>query len=714
MSKNIFTFIFILSFLHSQYQNPTESKVKLKFNNAWLSLQQKRYELSIEQFSEILILDPKNWLTLYYLGKAFYYAGYINEAIGQWQNIIKIHGQNPYLINYLNDLEFFKKPIYRETLDSFVLINTFPKFGTINQKKILKPLSLIHIDSNNKLYILEKNSSSLLSMDINGNYQGKILLYKNPLSQINKINPNNFLFKNIKNIINIKELFLISHFQTDNLIFWNQEGKQIKSIGKKGIDREVGKIVEWLGPYGTAVTEEGNLFVSDSGNSHIDYINTNGELIYSFGERGQRKGQLLFPTGLFYSKNRKLLIVADSGNNRVSLFSKTGVFLDDFGQEIFKKPHQVLLHPNKNNILFVLDSHSIYICDLEKKIYQPIFDKSHLLIPINMNIDQHGILYVINAKNQSIEVFIPANWKYNNLRTEILQIDIKNFPDIYLQVNVATKNGLPIFNLNANNFEVIENNQLIPFSIVQTSLNQKKTQIHFLIENSINMSKNQLKLKQILNELLILIQNKKVNKNQNYQWRVSIFDDKNITQVIDYTTSLPLTLNKVIKKLTTNINPPVKQNKKIISIGKTLKYTINEQINHSQKKAVIIITSSTYGEENFFIEKYTTMMFFAKHNQVPIYIVYLPSKTNNKINEQKHSLLEKLSFNTHGLPIKYENTSDLIKLINHLAKTHNSIYTFKYKSINEQGKPGIFRNIQIKSKFRSMVGTDPYSGYPIP
>ena len=74
------------------------------------------------------------------------------------------------------------------------------------------------------------------------------------------------------------------------------------------------------------------LFVTDSKAHQVVVFDlASGELLSTFGERGEGEGQFNFPSALAFSPDRQLLVV-DQINGRVQAFDLDGTFVDAFGE----------------------------------------------------------------------------------------------------------------------------------------------------------------------------------------------------------------------------------------------------------------------------------------------------------------------------------------------------------------------------------------------
>ena len=106
---NLLLFAIFCSFLFPQKEYVFDiDKIRLKnlFNQGMNYYQNKSYEAAISKFLQSLKIEPRNNRIRYFLGEAFYKAGYIENAITQWDNIIKLGGQDSYLSQKINQIYY--------------------------------------------------------------------------------------------------------------------------------------------------------------------------------------------------------------------------------------------------------------------------------------------------------------------------------------------------------------------------------------------------------------------------------------------------------------------------------------------------------------------------------------------------------------------------------------------------------------------------------
>ena len=76
-------------------------------------------------------------------------------------------------------------------------------------------------------------------------------------------------------------------------------------------------------PFGVAVGNNENVYVSDEWRNTISVFDRSGKFIRKFGETGSGRRRVLRPAGLACEKNGNLIVV-DSGNNRLQVFTPEG------------------------------------------------------------------------------------------------------------------------------------------------------------------------------------------------------------------------------------------------------------------------------------------------------------------------------------------------------------------------------------------------------
>ncbi len=154
------------------------------------------------------------------------------------------------------------------------------------------------------------------------------------------------------------------------------------------------------------------LYVTDAVACKVYAFNQHGEVLFSFGERGEKAGQFNFPTHIFWS-SAGLIYVTDSMNFRVQIFNESGDFRTAFGHHgdgsgDFSMPKGVVV--DKLGTIYVVDmlfdnvqlfnERGEFLLTLGRRGY----DQGEFWLPGGLSIDDNKML-ISDTYNQRIQVF---------------------------------------------------------------------------------------------------------------------------------------------------------------------------------------------------------------------------------------------------------------------------------------------------------------------
>jgi streptogramin lyase len=100
---------------------------------------------------------------------------------------------------------------------------------------------------------------------------------------------------------------------TSELVTYSLDGKEENRV----------HICDCFSPRGMSLSNDGNLWVTDTGFNKVNKVRVDGTLISSIGERGDGPGQLIEPSSVWESPEG-YLFVTDAGNKRVQSFTPDG------------------------------------------------------------------------------------------------------------------------------------------------------------------------------------------------------------------------------------------------------------------------------------------------------------------------------------------------------------------------------------------------------
>jgi len=164
-------------------------------------------------------------------------------------------------------------------------------------------------------------------------------------------------------------------------------------------------------PVAVSFDDEERLYVSDSTGK-----------VFGFGARGEFRfaattagpAALIRPTGIAYSKHRKLLYVVDTLANRVHAFDTSGAFVFSFGQrgddaQGFNFPTHIFW--SSSGELYVTNSLAfrIEIFDEDGKALGSFGrhgdGSGDLAMPKGIAVDQDGVIYVVDSLFDNVQLF---------------------------------------------------------------------------------------------------------------------------------------------------------------------------------------------------------------------------------------------------------------------------------------------------------------------
>ncbi|XP_032232491.1 E3 ubiquitin-protein ligase TRIM71 [Nematostella vectensis] len=201
----------------------------------------------------------------------------------------------------------------------------------------------------------------------------------------------------------------VSDTQKNCVHVFDAEGRKVMDIGGYGTDD--GQLNY---PAGVAFDKGNkNLIVADRDNHRVQLFNRkNGKLVKKFGVNGKTNGQFNRPNGIFVDQNGRM-IITDWHNHRVQVFNSEGRFQFAFGsspQDQLKHPRDAIYHEpaekffvsdTGHNVLKVYDKKGKFL----RTIGKPGNKKGELFSPRGLAIDKKGRLIVCDFDNHRLQFF---------------------------------------------------------------------------------------------------------------------------------------------------------------------------------------------------------------------------------------------------------------------------------------------------------------------
>ena len=199
----------------------------------------------------------------------------------------------------------------------------------------------------------------------------------------------------------------VTDVESHRLSMFNSEGKLVKSVG--GVGDKTGQFDH---PHGIALGQDNKLFICDSNNDRIQVFDTNLKFVFCFGKVGSGEGEMSCPYDLTFDPAGSVY-VADCGNHRVQVFSQNGTYLRTFGVRGSgpgELSYPVGIHVDHDHV-YVAEggNHRISIFYTSGAFITSFgrwgSGEGELMSPVGITTDQDGFLYVCDTHNNRIQVF---------------------------------------------------------------------------------------------------------------------------------------------------------------------------------------------------------------------------------------------------------------------------------------------------------------------
>jgi len=179
---------------------------------------------------------------------------------------------------------------------------------------------------------------------------------------------------------------------------FNRHGELVMKLGTPG------KPAEQDGdpfnqPTDLAIASTGELFVSDGyGNARMHKFSPDGELLLSWGERGNGPGQFALPHSVRVDEYDRVW-VCDRENRRIQIFDTDGNFLTEWTG--LQRPATIFFDPNEDVVYVAELDYQVSIYTLDGKLItrwgggrESDEPGEFLACPHGIWVDSHGDLYV--------------------------------------------------------------------------------------------------------------------------------------------------------------------------------------------------------------------------------------------------------------------------------------------------------------------------------
>ena len=190
--------------------------------------------------------------------------------------------------------------------------------------------------------------------------------------------------------------------QAQVVLKFDADGRQLFSLGKKGVAGTMESTDAFNGASDVAMAENGDIFVSDGEgqNTRVVRFSKDGQFLKLWGSKGAAPGQLQTPHGIAID-GRGRVWVADRGNKRLQVFDQDGRYLDQMTQ--FGTPVSLAIQGETLYVASPAPENTVTVGTLDGEVLEVIrgLDSPH---GIAVSVD--GAVYVAQSGGKSIEKFV--------------------------------------------------------------------------------------------------------------------------------------------------------------------------------------------------------------------------------------------------------------------------------------------------------------------
>lgn len=371
-----------------------------------------------------------------WLGKAYYRSGMEGEALAAWRRAYD-NGYGDILMQ--NRIEVVsERRVTGSSYENELRYTEAGSFPGINGSTLIfgEPVSVLPEDDGSA-WIVAYGTNELVKINVNGTVvrraEGPLNGFDRPLDII-KLRDGNLL---------------VSESAGDRLALLNSNGGFIKYIGSKG--RGVGQCI---GPQYLAEDSNGNIYVTDYGNSRVDVFDKDGNGLFYFGRADGSFAGLQGPTGVAVVDYR--VYVADSVTGAIYEFDTAGNFVRNLVQEkTFYRPESMKVWAG---YLVICDSNKVISVDTTTGATYESARTGNAPSRLTSAVpDVNGNVLVTDMRSNEVYVMAKMQELVGGLFVQIERVNADRFPNVTIELRVENRHRQSVVGLREENFYITEN-----------------------------------------------------------------------------------------------------------------------------------------------------------------------------------------------------------------------------------------------------------------
>ncbi len=386
------------------------------YNDAWISLEKS------------ISLQPANTLAQVWLGRSQWKAGYEQEALRTWRQLLD-SGKGSALVRDWIDVLTLRRGLGRELAGKSTFVVSAELDGSVRGGYPFRRPTSIRPREDGTFWLVAFGSNEVLHFDANFRLlealRGGLPGFDRPYDVVEADNGTLF----------------VSEYGANRIARCNFRGEKIATFGGTGSGPGL-----LLGPQYMTIDTRGYLWVTDWGNSRVVRFTQDGAFVQAIpGIRG--------PTGIAAWEDR--LYVSDKPGKQILVFDLNGNPLSTIGEGTLQEPEGISF--TASGTLLVADGNRILECDLERETWTVRGDTSaHTKRLVHQASTANGDVLGADFDQNRVVLLSDVTTLYAGLVVRVDRVNSVKFPEIYADISVENRYGRPVAGLGIDNFIVTE------------------------------------------------------------------------------------------------------------------------------------------------------------------------------------------------------------------------------------------------------------------
>ncbi|MBL8966802.1 MAG: 6-bladed beta-propeller [Spirochaetaceae bacterium] len=398
-----------------------------------------RYAEALLLFEKTLAYAPDSALCRYWLGRAYYKAGYEATALRAWEPLA---------------LRPDAPPELSAKIEALRASRSFGSGGLSGEPRYVEAARFEGIKGKQQFF---QRPSALLP-----NKDGSFYVAAHGSNELLLIDPNGVIRERVTGgLRGLDRPFGLASLPDGTLFITEFNGDRVARLpagdrlgapavfGAKG--RGEGQL---LGPQSVACDADGYIYVGDYGNARVVKFDPEGRFILSFGAKDGDFPGLASPSGIVAAGGA--IYVADSFRRALYAFDPSGNYLGAHAEGELRAPEG--LAPWKGGAaILVADTDRILSFDLATETLSPLYqapDKKARIVSVVA--DHNGNLLAADFDASAVSVLTESPLLAAGYELEIERIVSDSFPRVLVDVSVKDRTGAPVVGLGLANFHLAE------------------------------------------------------------------------------------------------------------------------------------------------------------------------------------------------------------------------------------------------------------------